>query len=134
MKYKMLKNQDIKILKIILKGMKPYQRREWFVKIKMADRGVNFPELAAQIKTQPWYMSAMVCGGYVLTKNGETRWINSNMSPKAVDAVQEILCINLLPFMNEVEIKRYLTAYPDRITSPYAERMIKPNKRKRNIN
>ena len=106
--------------------MKPYQRRAWFVRIKMADRGVAFPALAAQIKTQPWYMSAMVCGGYVLKDN----WINSNMSPKAVDAVQELLCINLLPFLNEVEIKRYLTAYPDRITSLYAERMIKPNRKR----
>ena len=31
MKYKMLKNQDIKILKTILKGMKPYQRRDMCV-------------------------------------------------------------------------------------------------------
>ncbi len=125
MKYKMLKNQDIKILKTILKGMKPYQRREWFVKIKMGERGVNFPELAAQIKTQPWYMSAMVCGGYTLHDN----WINSNISPKAVDAVQDVLSINLLPFLNPVEIKRYFSAFPDRIIPEYAERMIKPNRR-----
>ena len=130
MKYKMLKNQDIKILKTILKGMKPYQRREYFVKIKMGERGVNFPELAAQIKTQPWYMSAMVCGGYVLTKNGKTRWINSNMSPKAVDAVQDILSIDLKPFLNPVEIRRYFTEFPDRIIPEYAERMIKPNRKR----
>ena len=113
MKYKMLKNQDIKILKAILKGMKPYQRREWFVKIKMADRGVYFPELAAQIKTQPWYMSAMVCGGYML----HDRWINSRMNPRAVDAIQEALSVDLKPFLGKIEIQRYFKHFPEKIMS-----------------
>jgi len=125
MKWKKL-GYDMKILHDVLENMKPFQRREFFVKVKMGERGISFPELAAQIKTQPWYMSAQVCGGYLLRGN----WINSNMSPRAVDAVQDVLSIDLLPFLNPVEIKRYFTAFPDRIIPEYAARLIKPNRKR----
>lgn len=109
MKWKKL-GYDVKILHEVLENMKPYQRREWYCKIRMSALGINFPELAERIKTQPWYMSAMVCGGYML----RGRWINSNLSPRAVDAIQDLLSIDLLPFLNPVERKRYFTEFPYR--------------------
>ena len=124
MKWKNL-GYDVKILHEVLEGFLPRQRREWYVKIKLSQFRLNFHELAEKIKTQSWYLSAQVCGGYYL-KGG---WINSNMNPKAVDAVQEVLMIDLLPFLNPTEIKRYFTAFPDRITPQYAERLIKPNRK-----
>ena len=131
MKWKKL-GKDIAVLHSILEGFLPRQRREWYIKIKMAERGINFSELADPIKTQSWYMSAMVCGGYYLKKKDwiTARWINSNCSPKAVDAIQEKLTIDLLPFLNPTEIKRYFTAYPDRIIPEYAERLIKKNRKR----
>lgn|SRR3990167_1497284 len=107
---KLAKYRDIRILKRIIRYMKPWQRREWFCKIKMAERGVNFPEMADKIKTPAWYLNAMVCGGYYL----HGRWVNSNLNPKAINIIQNFLSVDLEPFLNPVEIERYNAAFTDK--------------------
>jgi hypothetical protein len=85
-----MKNRDIKIVAEVLENMQPEQRREWFIKIKMAERLQTFASIANHHKFSTWLLAAAV--------NGNAPW-----SPRIIKALQADLKLDLAPFLTERE-------------------------------
>ena len=82
--------RDMVILSKVLEGMTPAQRREWFILIKMGEKGKTYREMAAKHRVSPWYLSASVAGKYAL-------------SPRIVNILEKDLDIDLVPFLSPLE-------------------------------
>ena len=93
-------NMDLRVLSEILEGMTPIQRREWFVKIKMAEMGKTFHEIAKKHRISVWFLSAVVRGKYP-------------MSARACEVLEGDLKIDLRPFMGHHEAVKAMKEKPD---------------------
>lgn len=82
--------RDMGILSKVLEDMTPAQRREWFILIKMAEKGKSYREMAAKHRVSPWYLSASVAGKYAMTG-------------RIVRILEKDLEIDLVPFLSLTE-------------------------------
>lgn len=86
-------NMDLAVLSEILEGMRPEQRREWFILIKMSEKKKTFHDMARRHRMSNWYLSASVHGKYP-------------MSAKVVKTLEDELGVDMAPFLNLKETSR----------------------------
>jgi hypothetical protein len=81
---------DLQVISEVLEGMTPSQRREWFVKIKMAEHQKTYRDIATRHRFSAWLLASAV--------NGQATW-----TPRIVNALQSDLAVDLTPFLTERE-------------------------------
>jgi len=85
---------DLQIVGQVLENMEPIQRREWFVKMKMSERGKSFDEIARRHRFTRAGLGAAV--------RGLRAW-----SPRVIKALQDDLAVDLAPFLTEKEAQDF---------------------------
>ena len=86
-------NFDTNIIASVLDGMKVEQRREWMVKILMAERGLTFDGIAKRHRITKEGLCAPI--------RGERTW-----TPRIVAILEKEFGIDFTPFLNEKETKK----------------------------
>jgi len=78
--------RGLTILAQTIEALTPQQRREWFVKIKLAEHGKNFTDIATKHRLGHGYLASAVSGKY-------------GWSRKIVRALEADLKIDLSPYL-----------------------------------
>ena len=84
---------DLAVVQQVLATFTPPQRREWYVKMKMSERGQSFDHMATRHRITRQALSKAVQGG--------------NWSPRIIKALQDDLRVDLAAFLTAKEAARY---------------------------
>lgn len=90
---KSIKNYDIAQICQVLESWSPERRREWLVKVKMAEHGKNFLDMQRHGGPMAWVISAAV--------HGARPW-----SPKVIRCLQKELSLDLRPVLTPKELDK----------------------------
>ena len=85
---------DLAIVQQVLATFTPAQRREWFIKIRMSDRGQSFEHMATRHRITRQALSNAVQGG-------------ATWSPRIIKALQDDLRVDLAAFLTAKEAAKY---------------------------
>jgi hypothetical protein len=88
---------DLAIVQQVLSTFTPTQRREWYVKMKMSERGQDFAHIANHHHITRQALSKAVQGG--------------SWSPRVVKVLQDDLRADLRPFLTPREAVRFRSKY-----------------------
>lgn len=84
------KHFDIAIIDKVLETFTPFQRREWYIKMKMSERQKTFDEIGKRPRITRQSLSQAVGGG-------------RSWSPRIIKALESHLSVDLTPFLTEKE-------------------------------
>ena len=84
---------DLAVVQQVLATFTPAQRREWYIKMQMSERGQDFAHMANRHRITRQALSKAVQGG--------------NWSPRIIKALQDDLRVDLAAFLTAKEAARY---------------------------